>query len=102
MTATQLALGIFFGLTSVEIFKVLVASAYESHKRSAAKRDITEIMEAADGFVDRMHKDLMAERAAEEAKKAKRRKPAVKKAPAKKPVAKKTPAKKTVTTKKGK
>lgn len=85
MNATQLALGIFFGFGSLEVFKAVVASIYEANKRNAMKRDLVEV---ADDFIDKMHRDLMADREAEEAKKAPRRKPAVKKAPAKKPVAK--------------
>lgn len=98
MTATQLALGIFFGFAGLEVFKVVVVMIHEGQKRRAMKADLEEV---ATGFIDKMHNDLMADRAAEEAKAAKRRKPATKKAPVKKPVAK--PAvKKTVTAKKGK
>lgn len=48
-----------------------------------------ELAGAADNFIDKMHAEMEAERAAEEAKKARRRKPATKKAVAKKPVTKK-------------
>lgn len=84
MTALQLAGGIFLGFGALEVFKVLVAVGYENHKRNAMKRDLVEV---ADDFIDKMHNDLMAERAKEEAAKRKpapRRKPAPKKAPAKK------------------
>ncbi len=97
MTATQLALGIFFGFGSLEVAKVGLAMFYERQKRNAMKRDLEEV---ATDFIDKMHNDLMVEREAEAAKAAKRRKPATKKAPVKKPAAK--PAvKKTVTAKKG-
>jgi len=105
MTATQLALGIFFGFGALEVTKVGLAMFYAGQKRRAMKQDLAEV---ADNFIDKMHNDLMADRAAAEAKAAKRRKPATKKAPAKslsqqrREAVMKAAPKKKVTTKKGK
>lgn len=105
MTATQLALGIFFGFGSLEVAKVGLAMYYERQKRNALKRDLTEV---ADTFIDKMHEDLMAERKTEYekankavSKQVKKNQAARRKAAAQKPVAKKAPVKKTVTPKKG-
>lgn len=93
MTAVQLALGIFAGFGGLEVLKVELSMFYANQKRRAMMHDMENV---ASDFIDKMHTDLMAERAAAEAKTAKRRKPATK-TPVKKPVAKKT-----VTAKKGK
>jgi hypothetical protein len=81
MTVEQLALGIFLGVAGVEIFKVILAMIYESYKRNAAMREMHEL---TDDFIDRMHKDIMADREAQAKK-------TVKKAPVRKPVVKKAP-----------
>lgn len=85
MTATQLALGIFFGFGSLELLKYGLHTLH--HRRQVAEAEA--LMNKAEGWVDKMHREMVEEREALlKPPVKKRRAPATKKAAAKKPVAK--------------
>lgn len=82
----DIAVGVFLALAAMRLVDHALEAARDRRRVRQLKE---ELVGAADNFIDKMHAEMEAEKAAEAAKKARRRKPATKKAPARKPAAKK-------------
>lgn len=75
----DIAVGVFLALAAMRLVDHLFDLHRDARRMAMVKNELTE---AADGFIDKMHRELEEEKAAEAAKKT-RRKPATRKAPAK-------------------